>query len=146
MTSPLILQVERTVPATPQEVFDAWTRPSVFAKWWAPPGGRCVSVSIDLRAGGLYTIVNELPDGALVTIRGEYITIEPSTLLRFTWTTDEFQPATETVTVTFEEDGRDTKVAVAHTRMPSEEVAESHKAGWDSCLDGLARFLRSNHR
>lgn len=138
---PLTLQLERIVPAPPQEVFDAWTTPSVLAKWWAPPGGRCVTASIDLRLGGQYTIVNQLPGGVIVTIRGEYLAIELSALLTFTWTTDESQAATETVTVTFEAVGDGTKVAVVHTRLPSQEAAEGHKAGWDSCLDGLVRFL-----
>lgn len=145
MTAPLALEVKRTIPASPQELFDAWTTPAVLAEWWAPPGGRCVSASIDLRLGGIYTIVNELPGGAIVTIRGEYVAIEPSTLLSFTWTTDEAQPATETVTVTFEADGQDTTVSVVHARVPSEEVADGHKLGWNACLDGLAQSLRQVH-
>jgi len=127
-----------------QGVFDAWTRPSALAKWWAPPGGRCVTASIDLRLGGRYSIVNELPDGVIVTIQGEYLTIEPPTLLRFTWATDASQSATETVTVTCDADGHDTKVTIVHTRLPSQEAAEAHKAGWDSCHIGLARFLGPN--
>lgn len=141
VSAPLALQIERLVPATPQEIFDAWTTPSELAKWWAPPGGRCVVASIDLRLGGLYTIVNELSGGGIVTIRGEYVTIEPPALLRFTWTTDEGQPATETVTVTVEAEGSNSRVAVVHARMPSQEAADSHRAGWDSCLDGLVDFL-----
>lgn len=142
MTFPITLQVQQLVPAAPQEVFDAWTIPTELAKWWAPPGGRCVGASVDLRLGGLYTITNELPGGIIVTIRGEYLTIEPPALLRFTWTTDKSQPATETVTVTFEADGHDTRVAVAHSRIPSQEVAEGHKGGWDTCLEGIVRFFR----
>ena len=142
MTSPITLHVQRLVPATPQEVFDAWTTPSELAKWWAPPGGRCVSASVDLCLGGIYTIINELPGGVIVTIRGEYLTIEPYALLRFTWTTARSQSATETVTVTFEADGNDTKVAVAHSRIPSQQVAEEHKTGWEACLEGLVRLLR----
>ncbi|MEM7326067.1 MAG: SRPBCC domain-containing protein [Actinomycetota bacterium] len=145
MTAPLTLRVERTIPATPEELFAAWTTPDVLAQWWAPPGGRCVSATIDLRLGGTYTIVNELPGGAIVTIRGEYLAIEPSRLLSFTWATGESQPATETVTITFEADGQDTVVAVVHTRLPSEEVADGHKAGWNACLDSLARSLHTVH-
>ena len=135
--TPFSLEVKRSIPATPQQVFDAWTIPSELAAWWAPPGGSCGDVAIDLRPGGKYSIENEMPNGIIFVIHGEYLAIDPPNLLQFTWVGGDGQ-ADEIVTVTFDQQGASTQVAVAHARVASEEAVESHSTGWRSCLDGLA--------
>ena len=74
----LDLNLERHIAASPQRVFEAWTRPQLLMQWWGPPGVTCPGALIDLRVGGPYAIANLTPKGT-VWIRGEFEVIEPPT-------------------------------------------------------------------
>ena len=82
---PLTLVVRRTIRATPERLFAAWTQPAHLRQWWGPEGVRCVGAEIDLRVGGGYRIDNALPDGKLLSIVGEFETIEPPHRLVYSW-------------------------------------------------------------
>ena len=51
--------VTRTFDAPPRIVFQAWTTPELFQRWWAPKsiGASLLSVEMDVRAGGGYRVV-----------------------------------------------------------------------------------------
>ncbi|WP_119389201.1 SRPBCC family protein [Taklimakanibacter lacteus] len=87
-------------------VFEAWTRPELFKRWWAPKsmGVPLLSVEMDVRAGGTYRVVfghNEAESAAFV---GRYLEVIPNA--RLVWTNEESADGAVT-TVTFEEkDGK----------------------------------------
>lgn len=49
---------ERTLAASPDDVFDAWTRPERVTAWWDPDGVPLVACAIDARPGGAFRFVN----------------------------------------------------------------------------------------
>ena len=53
-------------------MFAAWTTPELLRQWWGPTGVRCIAAEIDLRVGGTYRIGNEIPDGSVIWISGEF--------------------------------------------------------------------------
>ncbi|MGC4094218.1 MAG: SRPBCC domain-containing protein [Polyangiaceae bacterium] len=54
----LTFTFQRTLRATPEDVFDAWTIEDEIASWWDPTGERLVECSIDLRPNGAFRFVN----------------------------------------------------------------------------------------
>lgn len=46
------LEITRLIKAPRQAVWEAWTRPEQFAKWWVPAPEVCRVVSMDVRPGG----------------------------------------------------------------------------------------------
>ena len=116
------LVVTRTVNAPARVVFDAWTKPELFERWWVPKSFpfSLLSCEMDVRVGGKYRLV--FPhEGSTMEFFGRYLEVEPAS--RLVWTNDEGDGETIT-TVTFEEtDGR-TRVVV-HDLYPSEEALES---------------------
>ena len=48
------LRLVRTIPASPERVFEAWTTQAQVARWTCPDPGASVDVEIDLRVGGHY--------------------------------------------------------------------------------------------
>jgi uncharacterized protein YndB with AHSA1/START domain len=66
------LTIRRVIAAQPNRLFDAWTRPDLLRQWFGPAGVRCIGAEVDLRAGGAYRIGNELPNGEIVWIEGEF--------------------------------------------------------------------------
>ena len=133
------ITISRTVPGSPERVFEAWTEVSRLAAWWWPQLAG-TTYDVDAREGGQFRIASPAI-GA--TVSGEYTEVVPPRRLVFTWRwQDEGEAASEVedhVVVTFEPDGDGTLVTVAHT---SAEHAPDGGAeqGWNDVLDRLVRL------
>ncbi|MCA1825646.1 MAG: SRPBCC domain-containing protein [Myxococcales bacterium] len=136
------LIVRKRLPAAPERVFEAWTRPEQIRRWFSPGKGvECCGAEVDLRVGGRWRIDNRFPDGSVVTIAGEFESIEPPHRLVYTW---RIGPATvsERVTVRFEPRPDGTEVVVVHEGLTDPKSSERHEQGWVSCMSGLGAFLQ----
>ena len=138
----LTLVVRRTISATAEFLFNAWTQPKRLKEWWGPSGIKCIEAQIDLRVGGLYRIANQLPDGQIIWITGEYEHIDAPHRLVYTWRVEHDSRPLERVTVEFKPRDTETEVTVTHERIPDAGVREQHDAGWRGCLDGLAEYAK----
>jgi uncharacterized protein YndB with AHSA1/START domain len=54
----------RTVRATRDDVWNAWTNPILLAQWWGPRGFRNTFYEFDLRPGGVWRFIMHAPNGA----------------------------------------------------------------------------------
>jgi|SRR5450631_3630298 len=139
----LVLVVRRRIEADVRRLFEAWTRPEHLRSWWGPKFVRCSEAEVDLRVGGRYRIVNELPDGTRIVIGGAFTAVEAPRRLVYTWTVTPGDGEPELVTVCFDPlDDAITEVVVTHERIASPRLRESHQAGWDGCLDGLEAYAK----
>jgi uncharacterized protein YndB with AHSA1/START domain len=138
----LTLVVRRTIQASAEELFAAWTQPERLKLWWGPRPITCEDAEIDLRPGGSYRIANRLPDGTLLWIVGEFEVVEPPFRLVYTWRTDPSASA-ERVSVQFEPRDNATEVIIVHERVSDPETRSRHEHGWSGCLDGLARYFET---
>jgi uncharacterized protein YndB with AHSA1/START domain len=143
MGSGIALVARRTIRASVERVFEAWTDPVQLRAWWGPRPVTCSDAEMDLRTGGRYRIVNALPDGGSITIHGVFRLVEPPRRLVYTWCMSEDPNEASLVTVRFEPRGDATEVVVVHEDIPAEPVRESHEKGWKGCLDGLERHFHS---
>jgi uncharacterized protein YndB with AHSA1/START domain len=137
----LALIVRRTIRASAERVFDAWTRPEHLVRWWGPRPVRCSGAEVDLRVGGRYRIANQFPDGKVLWIVGEFELVKPPHKLVYTWRLEPGSPSSERVTVRFEPRDGATEVIIVHERIASAAARATHGQGWEGCLDGLAAFL-----
>ena len=117
------LVVTRSFNAPARIVFEAWTKPELFKRWWAPKstGMSLLSCEMDVRVGGGYRVefghaASEHP----MTFFGRYIEVTPHT--RLAWTNDE-SDAGPVTTVTFEEKGGKTLLTL-HERYPTKEALD----------------------
>ena len=141
-TSDLELVVTRTVDGPARIVFEAWTRPDLFQRWWAPKsfGVFLVSQEADVRTGGTYRLVMghsslEQP----MAFFGRYIEVTPPS--RLVWTNDEAGDGGAVTTVAFEEKDGATRVVV-HELYPSkaaldEALASGSTSGWGEQFEQL---------
>jgi uncharacterized protein YndB with AHSA1/START domain len=141
--STVTLTVRRSIRASAERLFEAWTQPEQLKQWWGPVSVACIDATVDLRVGGGYRIANQFPDGRVLWIVGEFESIEPSKKLVYTWRLESTEGAPERVTVTFEARGEQTEVVVTHERIPTKGMRDMHEQGWMGCLDGLAEFVSS---
>jgi uncharacterized protein YndB with AHSA1/START domain len=132
------LVVTRTVSGPARVVFDAWTRPELFKRWWAPKSFpiSLLSCELDVRVGGRYRLVFGY-EGSTMEFFGRYLEVSPSS--RLVWTNDE-EDGGPVTTVTFEEQGGTTLVAV-HDRYPSKEALDHAIASGSTGISGMPESL-----
>lgn len=124
-TSDREVLVTRTFHAPARLVFEAWTKPELFTRWWLPQSMGMVlrSCEMDVRAGGKYRLVFE-PDG--MAFFGTYREVIPNT--RIVWSNEESGEDSSVTTVTIEEkDGR--TLLVMHELYASKEALDAAGTG-----------------
>jgi uncharacterized protein YndB with AHSA1/START domain len=130
------ISTSRSVLASPEQVFDAWTDAAQLAAWWWPQLAG-TTYDVDAREGGSY-VISSPAIGA--TVRGTYTEVERPRRLAFTWRwqdADEPESLVEdTVVVTLEAQGGATLVTVAHTSSAHEPGGDIEQ-GWNDVLDRL---------
>ena len=100
-TSDRELVVTRTFDAPARLVFQAWTTPELFARWWVPRslGMTLHALEMDARTGGSY----RLSFGEGRDFFGRYLEVTPHA--RIVWTNEEGGESSSVTTVTLEETG-----------------------------------------
>ena len=122
------LVVTRTFNGPARIVFEAWTRPELFKRWWAPKsfGLTMISCEMDVRVGGTYRLVfrhDAFPEP--VAFFGRYMEVTPHS--RLVWTNEEGEGGGQVTTVTFEEKGGKT-LLVMHDLYPSKDALDAAMA------------------
>lgn len=99
MTAPIV--ITRTFRAAPEAIFDAWTLPEQFARWFGTEAVEVPieSVSMDATVGGGWKADMHLPDGRIIHWAGEYTEVQRPNRLCFTLTDRPDDPAGVPVTV-----------------------------------------------
>jgi uncharacterized protein YndB with AHSA1/START domain len=149
------LVVTRTFNGPARIVFEAWTRPELLKRWWAPKstGVSLLSCEADVRVGGSYRFEfgheGSKPEASKpIAFFGRYIEVTPYS--RLVWTNDESDDGAVT-TVTFEEKNGKT-LLVLHELYPSKEALDAAIAGMEGGmpetfeqLDELLLTLRARY-
>lgn len=144
-TSDRELVATRTFDGPARLVFEAWTKPELIMRWWAPKsfGIDFLSCEADVRTGGAYRFVfghaaSEQP----MAFFGRYIEVTPPS--RLVWTNEEDKDGAVT-TVTFDEKDGKTRVVV-HDLYPSKDaldaaIASGSTGGWPEQFEQLDELL-----
>ena len=76
---------EAYIAATPTRLFRTWTDPNIVTQWLGRASHFLHWATIDLRAGGAWQFLESRDAERSVGFEGEYLDIEPSERLVFTW-------------------------------------------------------------
>ena len=148
-TSDRELVVTRTVTAPARLVFEAWSRPELFQRWWIPQscGLTLIAYEADVRTGGAYRLVMGHPSSDQpIAFFGRYIEVTPPS--RIVWTNEEGGDEGAVSTVTFDEKDGATRVVVREL-YPSKQALDDalvsgSTSGWGEQfkqLDDLVAIL-----
>ena len=138
-----VLRLMRTVAASPERAFEAWTSPKQVERWTCPDPSASVDVEIDLRVGGRYSIRMHV-EGGPFTAYGIYREVDPPRRLVYTWGWKEeahAMKAETVVTVEFVPVEGGTEVRLTHSGFPTADDRNGHEEGWKICVDRLADLV-----
>jgi uncharacterized protein YndB with AHSA1/START domain len=118
------LVVTRTVNGPARIVFEAFTKPELFKRWWVPKsfGLTLLSCELDVRVGGKYRLVFSRDGSEPMAFFGRYLEVTPDS--RLVWTNDEGDDEGAVTTATFEEKAGKT-LLVMHDLYPSKEALDA---------------------
>ena len=133
--------VRRFIPAPRERAFAAWLNPASLVQWMLPGDVTNASVEADARVGGQFRIVMEHGRGG-AEHWGEYLTIDPPSLLSFTWISAATERLPTVVTIEFHEREGRTEIVLTHRGLPTAKVA-SHQNGWDDIVRKFGEAITS---
>ena len=135
-----VLVVRRQIRFPREQVFAAWLDEASLAQWMCPSDTPRATVEVDPRVGGKFRIVMHMAQD--YEHRGEYLAIEPPSLLSFTWISKATDLLPTVVTIEFLERGSATELVLTHQRLPQASF-ESHRQGWTDVVRLLEEVLAS---
>jgi uncharacterized protein YndB with AHSA1/START domain len=150
-----VLVIERTIAASAEQVFDAFTDPEQLTQWWWPKGFTCPAAEADLRVGGTYRLAMQWPDAIPSEnqfahyMGGEYFEIDrPHRLVMSGRAANDEQGElfATLIELTLEDRNGSTALTMRQSYfepMPPPAALGGAEQGWNEQLDKLEQLLAS---
>ncbi|MCP4425866.1 MAG: SRPBCC domain-containing protein [Chloroflexi bacterium] len=146
--------IERMFDAPVDLIWQMWTQPEHFKKWYGPKGFTVPVADIDMRVGGKRLVCMASPDGSMkMWTTGEHMEIVPNVRLVYTESPadehgnavsptamgmPEGYPATTEVTVQLEGLNGRTKMILTHIGVPA-----GAGGGWEQAFDKMIDHIET---
>src|SRR5215813_7088154 len=128
------IRVERTIPAPPDEVYDAWLNPKIPGNPWNAAEKFILYPKVD---GLFYWALKG------TSHYGRFTEIERPGRIRHTWVSPNTLGQESIVTLTFEKQGENTLMTLVHSNLPDHELAVGHEKGWTYFMDLFAEQFQN---
>ena len=124
-TKTIEFKFERTIPALPSEVYDAWLNSEIPGNPW----NAAEKFMLDPKVDGLFywTLKG-------TSHYGRFTEVERPGRIQHTWVSPNTLGQESIVTLTFKKQGEDTLMTLVHSDLPDHELAWGHEKGWNYFL------------
>ena len=119
------IKIERTISASPGELFDAWLDPKIPGNPW----NAAEKFLLDAKVDGLFYW--RLKG---TSHYGRFTEVERPDRMQHTWVSPATLGQESTVTVTFRKQGEVTLMTLVHSGLPDTDEARGHERGWNYFL------------
>ena len=143
------VRLRRILNASPDRVWDAWTRPELMRQWFCPKGMRVAELDADIRVGGTFRVVMDPGNaplqpppemGKFLIAYGEYQTVERPSDLAFTWAWERRDEVSH-VQISITPQGAGAELVLIHEGLQDASSQLFHEDGWQPTLDHLEQVL-----
>ena len=121
----LEFKFERTIPASPGEVFDAWFDAKVPGNPWNIADKYILNPKVD----GLFYWATQ---GC--SHYGRFMEVKRPARIKHSWVSPNTLGEESTVVVTFKKKGKETLMTLTHSGLPNTEEGKGHQDGWNYFL------------
>jgi uncharacterized protein YndB with AHSA1/START domain len=126
------ITVTRTLPASPEQIFDVWMDPTSPGGPWF--GAERVILNPDVDGLFYFGVRHE---GRTWPHYGRFIQIDRPRAVEYTWVSEATKGVESIVLVTLEPRGDQTEVTLRHSNVPDDPMGRQHKDGWRWVLSML---------
>ena len=124
----LEFKIERTIPAPPRDVFDAWLNPKIPGNPWNMADKFLLNPKVD---GFFYWTVQGTAH------YGRFTEMKKAIRIQHTWVSPNTLGEESMVTVSFKKQGEDTLMTLVHSGLPDSDGGRSHEKGWNYFLSNF---------
>ena len=135
------ISITRRLTAPPEAVFEAWTSPQQFGRWFGTEATTVEDVRMDVRVGGEWAARMILGDSTEIDWHGSYLEVDAPSRLVFSLSDrpgDQFEQVT--VELTRIDSGTEMTFIQSGGNMPPENYAQAEE-GWRTFFDDLSTGL-----
>jgi uncharacterized protein YndB with AHSA1/START domain len=133
---------EIRIAAPPERVFQALIDPAQVVQWWGQVGVyRCTKFECDLRVGGRWKTLGLDGHGNPFEISGEYLELDPPSLIESTWVATWTGSAVTKVRWELERSAEGTLVRIRHSGFGAHpDLAQAYR-GWPRMLGWIQALI-----
>ncbi len=124
------IKLERIIPGTSGEIYDAWLNPKVPGTPWNEADKLILNPKVD---GFFYWLIQGTAH------YGRFTQMKRPGRIQHTWVSPYTMGKESTVTVTFKQQGENTLMTLLHTGLPNNPGGRGHEDGWKHFLDNFSR-------
>ena len=131
------LRVTRTIPASPERVYDVWLDHT-------SPGGPwhgAKKVIIDLAVDGLFYHAMDW-EGRTWSHYGRFLALERGKKIEHTWMSPATLGLETVVSITLDQKGDDTVITIDHRGVPDDDMGRHHAQGWTWIAEAMADAVK----
>jgi len=140
--------IERTYPASPEQVFAAWSDEATKARWFGPSEKHAESYSLDFREGGREHLSVPTPDGTVYSFDAVYADIVPAQRIVHTYDMhrDDARISVSVATIEFEAVGDTTRLTLTEQGvfLDGLDASAEREHGTKALLDALGNHLQNS--
>jgi uncharacterized protein YndB with AHSA1/START domain len=125
ITKTIEVKVERLIPASQADVYDAWLSPNTPGTPWQIAEKLVLNAEVD----GLFFWHMKG-----VSHYGRFTEMDKASRIQHTWMSPNTLGVESKVTVTFKKQGEGTLMTLVHSGLPDCEPARAHEKGWNYFL------------
>lgn len=122
----LEFKIERTIPASMFEAFDAWLDHNTQGTVWNAAEEFILDAKVD---GFFYWLLKDTAH------YGRFTKVKRPSLIEHTWVSPNTLGEETKVAVTFKKKGKETLMTVTHSELPNCEPAKGHEGGWNYFME-----------
>jgi uncharacterized protein YndB with AHSA1/START domain len=139
----LVLHLKRFLPVPRSVAYAALTEPEQLAVWWGPRGFSTPSVEFEPLVGGSYRIAMQPPEGDLFYLSGEFLEVDPSARLVFSfrWSPPDPEDRDTVVAIDLQDRENGTEILLSQIGFATEARLALHEEGWTESLSRLEQVL-----
>ncbi|MCB1186457.1 SRPBCC domain-containing protein [bacterium] len=142
------VEVVRVVRFPLERVWNAWTDPQKFAKWWPGPDLESTGITADVRIGGEFSWGLRRPEnGNTYLAHGRYEDIVEHERFVLSWDSirngEEYVSGAR-VSLSFRTVSEGTEIRILHEFLGEAEMCRHYSEGWASAVEKLAVYLDLN--
>jgi uncharacterized protein YndB with AHSA1/START domain len=142
-TKTMDITLNRTIPASPGEVYDAWLDVDNPGTPWHDSSKVILPQP---KVDGMFYFNKVSKQGENWAHFGRFINLERGVKIEYSWMSTFTRGLESVVTVELQKKGEDTLLQLRHANLPDDDFGRLHDEGWNQLVEILAKGFQGGKK